>query len=106
MLEDPSLPAPDDMWTRTDDPRTAPDQPIDISICFEKGLPVKLTFDGQVLEHQHAQTSLQKQTTSQKSSSRTFTDGLDIFIALNAIGKTAGIGRIDIVENRFIGLKR
>ena len=82
MLEDPSVPAPDDMWTRTDDPRKAPDVPVDIAIKFEKGLPVKLSVGD-----------------------KTYTDSLELFIALNAIGKKAGIGRIDIVENRFIGLK-
>ncbi|KAL8729743.1 MAG: hypothetical protein Q9166_004572 [cf. Caloplaca sp. 2 TL-2023] len=82
MLEDPSVPPPDDMWTRTDDPRTAPDEPINISIHFQKGLPVKLRFGG-----------------------KEYTDSLELFMTLNEIGKKAGIGRIDIVENRFIGLK-
>jgi argininosuccinate synthase len=39
-LEDPSIPPPDDMWTRTIDPRAAPDEPVDIAILFEQGLPV------------------------------------------------------------------
>ncbi|KAM3079497.1 argininosuccinate synthetase [Clarireedia jacksonii] len=81
-LEDPSMPPPDDMWTRTVDPRSAPDQVVDIAIHFEKGLPVKLI-----------------------AGDKTYTDSLELFIALNEIGKQAGIGRIDIVENRFIGLK-
>ncbi|KIW00626.1 argininosuccinate synthase [Verruconis gallopava] len=81
-LEDPSLPPPDDMWTMTDDPRTAPDEPVDITIAFKQGLPVKLTVGDKV-----------------------YTDSLELFIALNEIGKKAGIGRIDIVESRFIGLK-
>jgi len=81
-LEDPAIPPPDDMWTRTDDPRTAPDEPVDITIRFEQGLPVKLTVGDKV-----------------------YTDSLELFMKLNEIGKKAGIGRIDIVENRFIGLK-
>lgn len=82
MLEDPSIAPPDDMWTRTDDPQSAPDTPTDIQIFFEKGLPVKLVVGD-----------------------KTYTDSLELFTALNEIGKKNGIGRIDIVENRFIGLK-
>lgn len=77
-LEDPSIPPPDDMWTRTVDPRVAPDQPVDIQIFFEKGLPVKLRVGG-----------------------KEYTDSLELFVALNEIGKNAGIGRIDIVEVRY-----
>lgn len=74
-LEDPSIPPPDDMWTRTDDPRTAPNEVVDITIRFEKGLPVKLNVGDKV-----------------------YTDSLELFVKLNEIGKKAGIGRIDIVE--------
>jgi len=81
-LEDPSIPPPDDMWTRTIDPRAAPDEPVDIVVLFEQGLPVKL-----------------------RVGDKEYTDSLELFVALNEIGKKAGIGRIDIVENRFIGLK-
>jgi len=81
-LEDPSIPPPDYMWTRTVDPRVAPDEPVDIAILFEQGLPVKL-----------------------RVGDKEYTDSLELFITLNSIGKAAGIGRIDIVENRFIGLK-
>lgn len=81
-LEDPSISPPDDMWTRTVDPRAAPDEVVDIVILFKEGLPVKLCVGD-----------------------KEYTDSLTLFIALNEIGKKAGIGRIDIVENRFIGLK-
>ena len=76
-LEDPSLSPPDDMWTRTIDPRAAPDEPVDIAILFEQGLPVKL-----------------------RAGDKEYTDSLGLFVALNEIGKKAGIGRIDIVEVR------
>ena len=56
---------------------TAPATPQDIQIHFEKGIPVKLTTEGKEI-----------------------TDSLELFIALNAIGKLHGIGRIDIVEVR------
>ena len=70
------------MWTRTVDPRAAPDEPVDISILFERGLPVKLCVGD-----------------------KKYTDSVELFVALNEVGKKAGIGRIDIVEvrpNNFI----
>ncbi|OCK91950.1 argininosuccinate synthase [Cenococcum geophilum 1.58] len=81
QLEDPSQPPPNDMWTRTDDPMTAPDTPQDITIQFERGIPIKLLLED-----------------------REITDSLELFVALNAIGKTHGIGRIDIVELRLAHL--
>jgi len=82
ILEDPAHPPPDDMWVMTDDPREAPNEPTDITIHFEKGIPTKLvTPQG---EH---------------------TDSVDLFSTLNKIGKIHGIGRIDIVETRYIGSK-
>ncbi|KAL9614422.1 MAG: hypothetical protein Q9167_001093 [Letrouitia subvulpina] len=80
QLEDPSRPPPNDMWTRTDDPMTAPSTPQFVTIQFEKGIPVKVSSEG-----------------------KEYTESLELFIALNAIGKTHGIGRIDIVENRSLG---
>jgi argininosuccinate synthase len=82
ILEDPALSPPDDMWTRTNDPRQAPDQPSEITIIFDKGIPVKVV-----------------------APEGTATDSVELFALLNSIGKTHGVGRIDIVENRFIGLK-
>ncbi|KAN0067729.1 Arginosuccinate synthase domain containing protein [Elaphomyces granulatus] len=77
QLEDPSRPPPDDMWTRTNDPLTAPSTPQDVTIRFEKGVPVKVSSEG-----------------------KDYTGSLELFIALNEIGKVHGIGRIDIVELR------
>ncbi|KAF2804858.1 argininosuccinate synthase [Mytilinidion resinicola] len=82
QLEDPSKPPPVDMWTRTNDPITAPSTPQEVTIRFEKGLPVKVSSNG-----------------------KEWTDSLELFTALNELGKLHGIGRIDIVENRFIGIK-
>ncbi|KAM5494661.1 argininosuccinate synthetase [Microsporum canis] len=84
ILEDADHTPPDDMWKLTNDPRTAPDTPADLNIIFEKGLPVALI--------------------DPKSGNKT-TGSLAIFSALNEIGRIHGIGRIDIVENRYIGLK-
>ncbi|GAB0138132.1 hypothetical protein EsDP_00006376 [Epichloe bromicola] len=82
MLEDPNVTPPEDMWTRTVSPLKAPDTPLDITVHFNKGLPIKVI-------------------TPQK----TVTESLELFNLLNALGKEHGIGRVDIVENRFIGLK-
>ena len=82
VLEDPDHTPPADMWTMTNDPLNAPNEPVDISIEFEKGIPVKVT-----------------------TPEKTYTDPVELFNALNKLGYTHAIGRIDIVENRFIGLK-
>lgn len=84
ILEDPNTTPPSDMWKLTSDPITqAPDEPEDIVIEFKKGLPVSLTA---------------------KTVPKT-TEPLEIFLAANTLARRHGVGRIDIVENRFIGLK-
>ena len=70
------------MWKLTTDPENAPSTPDRITIQFSAGLPVKVT-----------------------DQNKTYTDEVEIFLALNALGRKHGIGRIDIVENRFIGVK-
>lgn len=70
------------MWKLTTSPEHAPNEPEHISIQFEKGLPVKVV-----------------------AGSSTHTDKVDVFLALNALARKHGIGRVDIVENRFIGVK-
>ncbi|KAL1994407.1 hypothetical protein VTN49DRAFT_3076 [Thermomyces lanuginosus] len=82
ILEDPNQTPPADMWTMTADPLTAPNEPDDITIHFEKGIPTKVV-------------------TAEKE----YTDSVELFYALNKLGYKHGVGRIDIVENRFIGLK-
>jgi argininosuccinate synthase len=82
ILEDPDQSPPDDMWTMTNSPLNAPNEPTDITIHFEKGIPIKVV-----------------------TPEKTYTDSVELFVALNKLGYTHGIGRIDIVENRFIGLK-
>ena len=69
QLEDPARPPPDGMWTRTDDPLTAPNTPQEVIIRFEKGIPVNVSSEG-----------------------NEWTDSLDLFNALNTIGKKHGIG--------------
>ncbi|KAF5516065.1 Argininosuccinate synthase [Colletotrichum siamense] len=82
VLEDPDVTPPEDMWTKTVSPLNAPDAPLDITIHFEKGTPVKVVTPQQ-----------------------TATNSVELFGLLNRIGGKHGVGRIDIVENRFIGLK-
>ncbi len=78
-LEDPALEAPSDVWVLTRDIADAPDQPEYVRIGFEQGTPVAL--DGQSL----APAALLRR--------------------LNELGGKHGIGRIDLVENRFVGMK-
>jgi len=83
ILEDPDVTAPEDMWKLTIDPLKAPEKPEDFTVHFEKGLPVKLEYEG----------------------GKSVTEPLDLFLTANTIARRHGVGRIDIVENRFIGLK-
>ncbi|KAJ0333142.1 hypothetical protein COL922a_010966 [Colletotrichum nupharicola] len=82
VLEDPDVTPSEDMWTKTVSPLNSPDAPLDMTIHFEKGTPVKVVTPQQ-----------------------TATDSVELFGLLNRIGGEHGVGRIDIVENRFIGLK-
>jgi argininosuccinate synthase len=83
ILEDPDVTAPSDMWKLTVDPLKAPDTPEDFTLVFEKGLPKKLII----------------------SKGKAITDAVELFLEANTITRRYGVGRIDIVENRFIGLK-
>ncbi|WP_024790411.1 argininosuccinate synthase [Lebetimonas sp. JH292] len=79
ILEDPWAEPEEDMWRWTVSPENAPDKPEYIEIDFEKGDAVAINS---------------KQMTPAK-----------ILETLNEFGKKHGIGRIDIVENRFVGMK-
>lgn len=78
ILEDPDHTPPAELWTRTVDPLKAPDQETLFTIHFEKGIPVKVVTQDQEV-----------------------TDSVKLFKLLNKIGHDNGVGRIDIVENRF-----
>jgi len=84
VLEDPKHFADTNMFKMTVSPKDAPDKEIKIAIEFKDGVPVRVTNleDGTVI-----------------------TDPLELFQYLNKIGGANGIGRIDIVENRYIGIK-
>ncbi|KAM0088053.1 argininosuccinate synthetase [Aspergillus fumigatus] len=86
ILEDPNVTPPADMWKLTQDPLTAPDQPEDFTVHFETGIPVKLEY-------------------TEGGQKKVATDAVDLFLTANTIARRNGVGRIDIVENRFIGIK-
>ncbi|WP_332116244.1 argininosuccinate synthase [Azorhizobium caulinodans] len=79
VLEDPAEDAPEYVYQRTISPEAAPDVPTVITIGFEKGDAVSI--NGEALS---PATLLAK---------------------LNELGKANGIGRLDLVENRFVGMK-
>jgi argininosuccinate synthase len=79
VLEDPWVEPPADVYAWTRDPRQCPDEPAYVEIGFKQGLPVSL--DGQA------------------------TGPLELVTTLNRIGGESGVGRIDHLENRLIGIK-
>ncbi|MDR7521081.1 MAG: argininosuccinate synthase [Armatimonadota bacterium] len=79
ILEDIWAEPPDDLYQYTADPRSAPDEPEYLDLDFEEGRPVGL--DGERL------------------------DPLVLMERLNAAGARHGVGRMDMVENRLVGMK-
>ena len=76
---DPTVPENKDMFKTTVSPEDAPDKPVYLELTFEKGDCVAI--DGKAMKPS------------------------DILRTLNKIGGENGIGRVDIVENRFVGMK-
>ena len=79
VLEDPAVEPDSIVYQRTISPEDAPDKPTIVEIGFEKGDPVSV--DGQKLSP------------------------ASLLARLNDLGKANGIGRLDLVENRFVGMK-
>ena len=79
ILEDPGQPPPSDLFMLTTAPELSPDEPENVTIGFSGGTPVAI--DG------------------------TFLDPVAILTALNDIGGRHGVGRIDLVEDRLVGMK-
>ncbi len=79
ILEDPSVPPDEMVFQRTISPEAAPDQATVVSVAFAAGDPVAI--DGERLSPAALLTKL------------------------NALGRANGIGRLDLVENRFVGMK-
>jgi argininosuccinate synthase len=84
ILEDPRYEAGEEVYSRTTPPEAAPDTPGRITLSFKDGVPVKVENldDGTVK-----------------------TQPLELFQYLNEMGSRHGIGRLDMVENRFVGIK-
>ncbi len=79
VLEDPWEPPPEDMFRLTTNPERAPDEPEYVTISYRKGDPVALNG-----------TELAP---------------IELLSELNVIAGRHGVGRVDLVENRFIGMK-
>ena len=79
-LENPANAAPDGIWMLSKSPAEAPDKPAEVTVGFESGIPVSLNGNSNL-----SPVALLEQ--------------------LNKIGGEHGIGRIDLVENRFVGMK-
>src|SRR5216117_1841345 len=79
ILEDPWAEPPDKMFQLTNSPEAAPDVPLEVLIDFEAGNPVAV--DGEPL------------------------GPVALLTRLNRLGGEHGIGRVDLVENRFVGMK-
>ncbi len=79
ILEDPAIPAPEEIWKRTNSLINASDKPEEISISFEEGVPISI---------------------NEKNMSPA-----ELLSELNDYAGNHGIGRLDLVENRFTGMK-
>ncbi len=79
-LESPANAAPDQIWMLTTAPKDAPNKPEDVTIGFEKGTPVSVN-------------------------GKRYASAVALLETLNKIGGKHGVGRIDLVENRFVGMK-
>src|SRR5437763_2917756 len=79
VLEDPAAEVPGYVYSRTDDPEQAPDRPAHVTIGFERGDAISV--DAKQLSP------------------------ANLLARLNELGREHGIGRLDLVENRFVGMK-
>lgn len=79
VLEDPAVECPDYVYSRTISPEEAPDKPTIIEVGFEKGDAVSINGEDMT--------------------------PAEMLTALNKYGDENGIGRLDLVENRFVGMK-
>jgi argininosuccinate synthase len=84
ILEDPARAATEDIYSRTNSPKNAPDAETLVDIEFKDGLPVSV---------------------ANRTDGKKVTGNLAMFIYLNELGRINGIGRMDMVENRFVGIK-
>ncbi|MCO5250165.1 MAG: argininosuccinate synthase [Ignavibacteriae bacterium HGW-Ignavibacteriae-1] len=79
VLEDPTVAPPADAYQITTDPKNAPDESETITISFAKGIPIAINGETK--------------------------SPVDLVVELNTLGSKHGIGRLDIIENRVVGIK-
>ncbi|MCE7872099.1 argininosuccinate synthase [bacterium CPR1] len=84
VLEDPASSPPEEMFQMTLDAQKAAAEPEKVLLEFKDGIPIKV---------------------ESLDSGRVATKPLEMMLFLNELGKKHGVGRIDIVENRFVGIK-
>ena len=84
VLEDPMTPPTKEMFRMTVDPEDSPDEPTFIRIEFKDGVPTKVI---------------------DKKNSIEYVEPLESYIFLNEVAGKNGVGRVDLVENRFVGIK-
>lgn len=84
MLEDPSAEPPADMYKLTRAVEDTPDQPVEMTLHYKDAIPVRVVCPALGVE---------------------LDDPVALFDFLNEQGGIHGVGRIDIVENRFVGIK-
>lgn len=84
ILEDPGFIPDDSVYSRTVSPWKAPEKSTWIEVHFKDGTPVKIV---------------------NKNDGTVKTDPLELFLYANEVGSANGVGRIDMVENRYVGIK-
>jgi len=84
ILENASCKPKEEMFKLTKSPKNAPDKETEIIIEFKKGIPVKII---------------------NKTENKTVNGSLELFSYMNTLAGENGIGRIDIVEDRYVGIK-
>ena len=124
ILEDPANAAPRDMYRMTVDPADAPDVAAMVTVTFEKGVPVRVQNPADGTGEWRRRRRRQQRPRSSVWRARSslpppppppcarrprrpadITDPLELFLYCNKIGGAHGIGRADVVENRFVGIK-
>lgn len=84
MLEDPMQKPPEDMFQLTVSPQEAPDETTALEIDFERGVPIRVY---------------------NRNTGEELTNALDLFMYLNKVVGDNGVGRVDMVEDRYVGMK-
>ncbi len=87
ILEDPAFPCPDDVFSYSVSPKDAPDTETVLEVHFKDGDPILV------------------RDVTDEDAAREYADPLELFTFLCEVGGANGVGRVDMVENRFVGIK-